>query len=146
MRWGAGFHSTGDNCEIGPCELLDPCSVSSGRGDCAVINQEPVCSCHVPWSGNDCQTCDCGTHGTCNVQTFDGVTGANCVCEEGYQGLVCESLSSTVATANATTIGTSTVVAPVTTTVTTMSSSSSLSLVAGKIILSMASGNWLMMN
>lgn len=161
---------TGDNCEIGPCELLDPCSVSSGRGECAIINQEPVCSCKIPWYGNSCETCDCGTHGTCDVQTFNGITGVNCVCDEGYHGLVCDSLycsgngawdgtscdcflgfagvecdmnfTITIDTTNTSDEESSTA----TTTVSSFLRASSFKLVASDMILTLAFVNWLMMN
>ena len=78
---------TGDNCEINPCELLDPCG---SNGNCYLENSEPHCDCHTPWAGTGCLTCDCGSHGTCDFQTFNGIAGVNCICDSGYKGLACE--------------------------------------------------------
>lgn len=56
----------GDNCEIDPCQNLDPCV---GRGDCTVINHDPICICNQPWAGTSCQSCDCGDYSDMTIKS-----------------------------------------------------------------------------
>ena len=77
-----------------PCEGVD----CSGHGDCALLDDEPVCVCDdgyhaeglecVEDAGTPCEGVDCSGHGSCAIdQNGDPL----CVCDDGYHadGLSC---------------------------------------------------------
>lgn len=94
---------TGDNCEMCSANHFGPeckrCPDCQNGGECNA-ETEGVCECTEEWQGpvcsicvgtvdnENCGTCECGTHGSCNEnessETFV------CECDYGFAGLQCQ--------------------------------------------------------
>ena len=56
-----------------------------GNGDCVDYD---ICSCEPGWTGESCETADCGDLGQCSSQGIC-ISPDHCYCYDGFEGANC---------------------------------------------------------